>query len=225
MHHHVLRLNLSIAFGMSKCSPNSSLLAKRLYIFNIVVGEVAELLNHILLCVRIFVGTNVNHLTTEHWILTLKILFEQAINKLIGLRIEKVEVIHSIFLRTYFWLVMSKGKRVGRHVNFGNDIDAILLGKLLEFNKLGLSIMSVLGCKSRISITFKAESSLRLIPIAIKELAETIIVEMNLQSVHFIIRHHLDKRAQIRHRDKLSATIHHKATQAIFGHINSNAFR
>ena len=38
---------------------------------------------------------------------------------------------------------------------------------------------------------------------------------MNLQGVHLVIRHHLDQRAQIRHRDKLSAAIHHEASQPI----------
>ena len=73
---------------MGKCAPNGSLLAKRLHIFNIMVGEVTEFLHHFLLGVGIFIGTDVHNLTTEHRVLALQILLEETIHKLVGLGIE-----------------------------------------------------------------------------------------------------------------------------------------
>ena len=53
--------------------------------------------------------------STQHRTLAFKILLKQAVNKSVGFWIEEVEVVHTIFLRTYLRLVMGKGKRMGRH--------------------------------------------------------------------------------------------------------------
>ena len=215
MHHHVLRLHLGVALGVSKCAPNGSLLAKRLYIFNIMVGEVAEFLHHLLLGVGILIGTDVHYLTTEHGVLALQILLEEPIHKLVGLGIEEVEMIHAIFLGTDFRLVMGEGERMSRHIYLGDDVDAILLCQLLEFDELCLGVAAILRRESRISIAFQSEGCRGLRPVVTEILSESVIVEMNLQGVHLVIRHHLDERTQIRHRDELSAAIHHEASQPV----------
>ena len=215
MHHHVLRLHLGVALGMSKCAPNGCLLAKRLHIFNIMVGEITEFLHHLLLGVGILIGSDMHYLAPEHGVLALQILLEEPIHKLVGLGIEEVEMIHAIFLGTDFRLVMGEGERMGRHIYLGDDVDAILLCQFLEFDELSLGIAAILRRESRIGVAFQAEGCRSFRPIVTEELSESIIVEMNLQGVHLVIRHHLDQRAQIRHRDELSAAIHHEASQPI----------
>ena len=64
-------------------------------------------------------------------------------------------------------------------------------------------------------VAFQAEGCRSFRPIVTEELPESVIVEMNLQGVHLVIRHHLDQRAQIRHWDELSAAIHHEASQPV----------
>ena len=225
MHHHVLRLHLGVALGMSKCAPNGSLLAKRLHIFNIMVGEIAEFLHHLLLGVGILIGSDVHYLTTEHGVLALQILLEEPIHKLVGLGIEEVEMIHAIFLGTDFRLVMGEGERMGRHIYLGNDVDAILLCQFLEFDELSLGIAAILCRESRIGVAFQSESRLGLCPIITEKLSESVIIQMNLQGIHLVIRHHLDERTQIRHRDELSSAIHHEASQPVGRLILSRAFR
>ena len=180
-----------------------------------MVGKVAEFLHHFLLGVGIFIGSDVHYLTTEHGVLALQILLEEPIHKLVGLGIEEVEMIHAIFPGTDFWLVMGEGERMGRHVYLGDDVDAILLCQFLEFDELSLGIAAILRRESRIGVAFQAESCRGLRPVVTEILSESVIVEMNLQGVHLVIRHHLDQRAQIRHRDELSAAIHHEASQPI----------
>ena len=104
---------------------------------------------------------------------------------------------------------------MGRHIYLGDDVDAILFCQLLEFNELSLGIAAILSRESRIGVAFQTEGCLGFRPVITKILSESIIVEMNLQGVHLVIRHYLDQRAQIRHRDKLSAAIHHEASQPI----------
>ena len=215
MHHHVLRLHLGVALGMSKCAPNGSLLAKRLHIFNIMVGEVAEFLHHLLLGVGILIGSDVHYLTTEHGVLALQILLEEPIHKLVGLGIEEVEMIHAIFPGTDFRVVMGEGERMGWHIYLGDDVDAILLCQLLEFDKLSLGIAAILCRESRIGVAFQSEGCRGLRPVVTEILSESVIIQMNLQGIHLVIRHHLDQRAQIRHRDELSAAIHHEASQPV----------
>ena len=48
---------------------------------------------------------------------------------------------------------------------------------------------------------------------------------MNLQGVHLIVSHCLDKRTQIVHRDELASAIHHKSTQAILRRVHNVALR
>ena len=218
-HYHIVRLHLSVAIGMSKRSPKSSLLAERLYIFNIAVGEVAELLYHFLLRIRVFVGTDVHHLATAYGVLALKILLEESVDKLICLGIEQIEMVHAILLRANLRLVVSESQCMCRHVNLRNDVDAILLGKFLKVDEFFLSVRSVACCQSGISVTLQSKCSLSLVPIIVEELTETVVVEMNLQGVHLIVSHGLDKRTQIVHRDELTTAVHHKSTQTILRRV------
>ena len=110
---------------------------------------------------------------------------------------------------------MGEGERMGRHIYLGDDVDAILLCQFLEFDELSLGIAAILSRESRIGVAFQTEGSLRLRPVITEELQESIIVEMKLQGVHLVIRHHLDQRSQIRHGDELSSAIHHEAAQPI----------
>ena len=166
-----------------------------------------------------------NYLASEHGVLALQILLEESIHKLVGIGIEEVEMIHAIFLGPDFRLVMSEGERMGWHIYLGDDVDAILLCQLLEFDELSLGVAAILRRESRISIAFQSEGCRGLRPVVTEILSESIIVEMNLQSVHLVIRHHLDERAQIRHRDELSTAIHHEASQPVGRLILGRAFR
>ena len=134
-------------------------------------------------------------------------------------------MIHAIFLGPDFRVVMGEGERMGRHVYLGDDIDAILLCQFLEFDELSLGVTAILRRESRISVAFQTESRLGLCPIITEKLSESVIIQMNLQGVHLVIRHHLDQRAQIRHRDELSSAIHHEASQPVGRLILSRAFR
>ena len=160
-----------------------------------------------------------HHLATEHWILALKILLEESVKKLICLRIKEVEMVHAIFLRTYFGLIVGESQCMGWHINLWDDIDTILLGKFLKVDEFLFGVRAVARCQSGISVALQSECSLGLVPIAIEELTETIVVEMNLQGVHLIVSHGLDERTQIVHRNELTTAVHHKSTQTILRRV------
>ena len=187
MHNNILRLDGSIARSVSQCTPAYSLLTETLDITDITVGELAELLDNILLGIRVLIGTDMHALATEYGVLTLQILAEQTIDKLISFGVEQIEVVHTILLRADFGHIVCKGQRVCRHVDFGNNLDITLLGANLHIDKLLLGVMAIFGSQTGICVALKTERRLRLRPIVVEILLETIVVKMHLQGVHLVV--------------------------------------
>ena len=82
---------------------------------------------------------------------------------------------------------MTEGKRMGRDVDFGNDLDKTFCGFLLKMDKFFFSIVTIAGCQSGICFTFQSEGSIRLIPIVVEIGFETVVVLYHMHEVHFVI--------------------------------------
>ena len=82
---------------MSQGSPHDSLFAIALDRLDHVVGELTELLDHLLFGIGVFIRTDMNPWSPEHRLLPFQILFQKAIDKRDGLRIEEIQMIHAIF--------------------------------------------------------------------------------------------------------------------------------
>lgn len=95
---------------MRQCAPNTCLLAELLNIFDVVVGEVPELFDYSRVLVGVFVRTDVYLFPSENRILPFQLFLEKIVYKLIGLRIEQVQMVHSVFLTPYFGFVLGKGQ-------------------------------------------------------------------------------------------------------------------
>ena len=215
VHDDVFALDGRFAIGMGQRAPADGLLSVAFNEADIVVGEGAEFLHNFFLGIAILVRTDVNALAAEHRVLAFEVFFEEAVHKLHCLGVEKVEVVHAVLLAAYFGLVLRESQGVCRHVNLGDNLHAARIGQLLQSDKLGLGVGTIFGGQTRIGVAFQAEGSLRLVPVLIEIFLESVVVEVNLECVHFIIGHHLDEVAQIGHGNIFAATIQHEAAQLI----------
>ena len=75
IHQHVFDFDRRVAVCVGQCSPNDRLLAKALYIFNIMVCELTELFYHLFLCVGIFIGADMDTLAAEYRFFPFYVLF------------------------------------------------------------------------------------------------------------------------------------------------------
>ena len=176
-HDDVVRLDGRISGGMSQCSPAHGLLAVAFNKAYVAVGELAELLHHLLFGVGIFVCAYVHTLASEHGIASAEIFGEQSVKEFVCLRIEEVEVVHAVFLRSYLGFVVGEGERVGGYVYLGNHFYVVVFGKYLHVDELLLGVRTVFCRESGICVGLQSEGRLHLGPVGI-ELQEAVVVEM-----------------------------------------------
>ena len=176
--------------------------------FEITVGKITVALGFlliVLICSDMYVRTD------EHGLLPAQIFMKERIEKAIGFRTVKVKMIHAILPAAYLRLVMRKGQRMCRHVNFRNHIHAIGHAQALQVSKLLLGIGSVLGRQPGKAVTLQAEGGIGAVPVVAIKLWEAVIIEMHLQLIHLIKGQYLDTLPQILHRKELTAHIEHKS--------------
>ena len=77
-------------------------------------------------------------LAAEDGFFAFEVFFEEAVNKLVGLGIEEVQMVHSVFLRADFGLIVREGERMGWHIDFGDDFNTVFFRQFLEVDKFGL---------------------------------------------------------------------------------------
>ena len=114
---------------------------------------------------------------------------------------------------------------MGRNINLRNDFHEVGCCLFLEVDELFLGIRAVTGSQSRISIRLQTESSIRLIPVVLEILLESVIVQMNLQRIHFVVSHDFYQVLQIRHRYELTTAVYHEAAKRIVGIISDYSLR
>ena len=224
VHHHIVHFDRSVALGMSQSAPNARLFAKLFYIFDVVIGKGTELFYHLLVLVGIFIGTDIHPLTTEHRIFAFEIFLEQTIHKLIGFGISELQMVHTIGLASDFGLIMCEGQGMSRRVDFGNDFHIIILGQNLQVDELLFGIETVLGCQARISVALQTESGIGLVPVVLKVLLETIVVQMNLEGIHLVVGHELHIIAQEINGEELTGYIEHESAHGIAREVTHTAF-
>ena len=161
----------------------------------------------------------------EHWLFARQVFIQQSIYELIGFFLIKVEVIHAVFFRADFRLVVCKSQGVCRNVDFGNDVHTILHPHPLKFCELLLGIRAVLGGKARETFTFQSEGSIGLVPVVVEELRETIVVQMDVKLVHLVERQHLDLLLQIVEGEELACHVEHISTVGEFRPVARRALR
>ena len=208
---------------MRQRAPAHGLLAITFYEADIVVGEGAEFFHHFFLGIAILVRADVDALAAENGVLAFEVLLEKAVHELHRLGIEQVEVVHAVLLATDFGLVLREGQGMCGHVNLGDNLHTARIGQLLQGDKLGLGVGTILGGQARIGVALQTESGLRFVPILVEILLESVVVEVNLEGVHLVIGHHLDEVAQIGHGDILTAAVHHETAQLIAWHVVGHA--
>ena len=77
---------------------------------------------------------------------------------------------------------------MSRNINLRNHIHTIFHAQTLQVGEFFLGIRTILGGQPRKTFTLQAESSVGLVPVVIKELYKTIVIEMNLEFIQFIER-------------------------------------
>ena len=210
---------------MSQSPPHTCLLTEALNITNIPVGKFAEFFHHLLIFIRIFIRTNMNSWSSEYRFLPFEILFKKCIHKFIGLGVEQIQMVHAIFFTTNFWFIMSEGQCMGGSIYFRNNFNKTSFCLLLQVNKFLFRIISIPCSQTGESFRFQTESSVSLIPIMVEKLFETIIIQMNLQRIHFIISHNPNIILQSIQRNKFTPTINHKSPHFIIRIITDCSLR
>ena len=163
--------------------------------------------------------------TYEYWIVPFQVFLEKSVHEPISLRIRQVQMVHSILLAPQFRIITTERQCMRRRVYFRNHLYKILCGLILEINEFFLGVISVTGCQARKRLTLQTESRVCLVPVMIEKLLETVVVQMNMQHIHLIVRQHSRQIAQIRHRNELTSTINHKTTHPIIRIIADGTFR
>ena len=121
-HDNVLRLDGRFAGSMSQSAPYAGLLAVTFHQTDVMVGEGTELLDYVFLLIGVLIGTDVDTRAAEYGFVALQIFLEEAVHELVSLGIEQVEMVHTILLATYLRLVMGESQRMGRRIDFGNNL-------------------------------------------------------------------------------------------------------
>ena len=124
-------------------------------------------------------------------------------------------MIHAILLAAQFRLVVAEGQDVSRRVDFGDNLHKIPGGLHLEVTELVLGVMSVAGRQTGIGVTLQTEGGVGLVPVILEILLEAIVIQVDLEDIHLVIRHGLGKILQVGHRDELAAAVHHEAAHGI----------
>ena len=114
---------------------------------------------------------------------------------------------------------------MGGNVNFRNDFHEVGCRLFLEIDEFFLGVRAVTGCQSRISLRFQSEGSVSLVPVVLEVLLESVIVQMDLHGVHFVVSHDFHQVLQISHRNELTATVYHETAKRIIGIITNRSLR
>ena len=112
-----------------------------------------------------------------------------------------------------------------RSIDFRNDFHIYVFGQLLQVDEFLLGIETVTSGQPRVSIRFQTEGSIGLVPIVFEELLEAVVVQVDLEAVHLVVRHDLYIIAQIVHRDELTSAIDHEATDFIIREVTDLTLR
>ena len=114
---------------------------------------------------------------------------------------------------------MGKGQRVGGHVDFGDDFDAAVLGHELQVAELLLRVVAVACCQAGEVVAFEAESGVGAVPVVLEVLFETVVVEMDLERVHLVVRHDFHVVAEVVDGEELAGAVDHEAAHGIVGPV------
>ena len=78
-----------------------------------------------------------------------------------------------------------------RGVNLGDNLYAQAFGQLLKLDELFLCVVTVACSEAGEVLALEAERALCLVPIVSKVLLERVVVKVNLECVHLVVRHKL----------------------------------
>ena len=106
-------------------------------------------------------------------------------------------MVGSVFLASQRWTVMCESQRMCRSIKLRDNLHAHLLGIKDKIVEPFLGIVAVFSRQFGEVGAFHAESRISLVPISVKEIAESIIVQMHLQGVHLVIREQINQAVQI----------------------------
>lgn len=62
------------------------------------------------------------------------------------------------------------------------------------------------------------------VPVVIEVILETVVVEMHVETVHFVISHVVNELIEIVERDVLSPGINHETAHRVIGHVRRGAY-
>ena len=130
-HDDVFAFHRSFAIGMSQGTPNTGLFTEAFHITDVAVGKLTELFYDLRVFVAILIGTDVYTFAAEHRFFAFQVFLEQTIHEFISLRVEEIQVVHTIFLTSYFRHVVRESESVSRRIDFRNDFHEATLGQLL----------------------------------------------------------------------------------------------
>ena len=162
-------------------------------------------------------------LAAEYGVVAAEVFLKQGVEERISFGVEQIEVVHAVFLAAEFRLVVRESQRVGRDVDFGDDLDAVVLGENLKVDELLLGVVAVTRSQARVRVALQTESRVGFVPVLIEVLLETVVVQVNLEAVHLVVRHYLHVIAQVLYGEELAPAVNHEATQAVVGPVAHGA--
>ena len=214
-HQHVFALYRRVTLSMSQRPPYHSLFAIALHQSYQMVSQTKEQLDHLLPLVAVLIRANVHPRSAEHRLRPLQVFREETVYERHDFRISQIQVVHAELLTAEPPAEMSESQRVSRHVYLRNNLDPQLGTLTHEVTELLLTVVPVARRELRETLAFQPEGRVRLVPVVVEVLLEPIVVQVNLQAVHLVVRHRSHQVLQVIHRDELPGHVNHKPAQPV----------
>ena len=185
----LVRDDRRLALRVRERAPGAGLAAEAADHLEHVVRELAELLRLLLV---VLVGADVHVRSREHRVVARQVFRKERL-QLRDNRVAliEVEVIRAVLLGRELRPRAREGERMRRDVDLGNDRHAHRRAVLHELAEGGLRVVSVLRRQLGIRRRLEAEGGLLRRPIRLRVLLDLVVVEMDVERIHLVIRHRL----------------------------------
>ena len=207
--------------GMRQAAPEDGLLAVALDLVAEVDNEFAETLAGGGVAVAVLVRADMEAGTGEDWVRAAKVLGIEAVEERDEGRIVEVEVRVVVVLGCQRRTVVRESQAMGRHVELRDDLHAHRPGIADELTHLLLRVAAVDGGQAGEDFALHAEGGIGVVPAVLELVLEAVVVEVQLQGVHLVVRHDVDERIEIAQGVELACCIEHEAANGIVGLVGN----
>lgn len=209
----ILQLRLNITLNVDGYTPGNDLLTGQLRVFGVVINRVTRFLRRLLLNIKVLVNASIRCLTARRKILTLRVLLRRPVRGLMNLKVRRIRVVRTVFLKASFQLMVNRNRQVNERVCLKSSISTVLLYRLLRFSRLDLKVTTVLYHRSQVNITFRTRNHLNLYPVVARVLSRSIVVRVGLRNVRLMVERRLSRQARVERQSRLSTTVRRRTSR------------